>query len=421
MRGLDVFATLLAIAGVAFAVEAWLAGSLFRYVLAGLVGGALLCVPLLSIALLRDRARRVFRLVLFALAPLLALLLLVEIGIRVLGPTDEGKEVLVADARLGHVNLPGVGGMDSWGFRNAAVPERVDALFVGDSQTWGFFLDREEAFPTLFGESTGLSTYQMSNGAYGPVHYRELLRRGLELRPQLVVVGFYFGNDLWDAAAGAGLVSGADVRDPKRTYEPPHNPEIEEGEAAPNWIMACADHAQRSSRLLGWAGEVVKSRLRGSAMLDDQPGAVPFDGGAVSTLLLPEYRRAALDLGSSSIADGLRIAEQCLRDIAARCRDAGAHCVLLAIPTKEYCYAEWQRREGAPLPELAGLHAAESAVRERVFAAAAAAELEVVDLAPVCIAALAAGEPIWAGNGDGHLMRGGHAAAAAALAEIWPR
>ncbi len=280
MRALDVSAILLAALGATLGIEAWFAGSLFRYVLAGLVAGGLLCVPLLSILVLRDRARRCWRRALFALVPLVALLVLVEIGIRVFGPPDEGKEVLVEDARLGHVNQPFTGGMDEWGFRNAHVPEQVDVLFVGDSQTWGFFLERDEAFPAVFAQRTGLSTYQMSNGAYGPVHYRELLRRGIQLKPKLVVVGFYFGNDLWDATAGAGLVSAEDVRDPKRTYEPPRNPEVDEGDAVPNWIMGCADFVQRHSRLAGWVGEVVKSRLRGSSMLDAQPGAVPFDGGA---------------------------------------------------------------------------------------------------------------------------------------------
>ncbi len=57
MRGLDLIAFLLAALGVTLGIEAWFAGSLFRYVLAGLVGGGALCVPLLSIVLLRERAR----------------------------------------------------------------------------------------------------------------------------------------------------------------------------------------------------------------------------------------------------------------------------------------------------------------------------------------------------------------------------
>lgn len=419
MRGLNLFAGLLALLGVTLGVEAWLAGSLFRYQLAGYVAGTALALPAVSILLLRERGRRLWRTVLFAAVPLIALLVLAEIGMRVFARTPPPPERLVTDDRLGHVLVPGSGGSDAWGFRNDEVPAGVDALFVGDSQTWGFFLEREQAFPALFAQNTGLSSYQMANGSYGPVHYRELLRRGLELKPRLVVVGFYFGNDLFDAAVSAGLDGGEDLRAKNRDYPKPHNPEVD-GATAPNWTMAFVDWIQTASRLIGWAGEVVKSRLRGgSSLLDDQPGAIRMGEGEVATMLLPDYRTPPLDLTNQLIADGMRITECVVGDIARDCRRADARCLLLSIPTKEYCYAEWARQSGAPREELAGIHAAETEVRARLFAAVAAAELELVDLAPICIEALAAGKPMWANNGDGHIMVNGHLAAARAIERIW--
>ncbi|MCA8952605.1 MAG: hypothetical protein KDE27_24040 [Planctomycetes bacterium] len=420
MRGTDLLALLLAALGLALGVEAWLAGSLFRYVLAGIAVGAVLCVPLLSILLLRDRARRFWRLTSFALVPVALLLLCAEIGIRFAGPVYAAPARIVSDEDLGHAVLPGTGETDAWGFRNERVPERADALFVGDSQTWGFFLEREQSFPAQFGELTGLSTYQMANGGYGPVRYRELVRRGLALQPKLVVVGFYFGNDLWDACSGAGLPNAEDLRDPKRSYGPPRPPEAAE-EHAPNWVMGGLDWLQQSSRLVGLAGETVKARLRGTAsVLDAQPGAIAVTEGNVGTLLLPKYREPALDLRNKTLADALRVSEQCLQDIGSDCAKAGCKAVLLAIPTKEYCYAEWLKAHGRAMPELEELRSRETAVRARVFAAAKAGGLELVDLAPICIAALQADTPIWAGNGDGHLNANGHRAAAQAIAGIWP-
>ncbi|MCA8965684.1 MAG: hypothetical protein KDC48_12440 [Planctomycetes bacterium] len=419
MRRIDLVAVLLAGLGVALAAQAWFAGSLFRYVLAGAVAGGGLCLPLLVILVLRDRGRRLLRRITLALLPLLAVLVVLEIGLRVFGRAVPPPAVLVADARLGHVVQPGTGESDAWGFRNAAVPERADALFIGDSQSWGFFVEREQAYPAVFAAQTGMACYQMANGGYGPVRYRELVRRGLQLRPKLVVVGFYFGNDLWDAYDGAGLVGAEDLRDPRRKYEAPRPPEPG-GKASPNWTMASVDLLLERSRLIGWIGDTVKAPLRGQAsLLDAQAGAVPFTEAPVATMLLPDYRRPALDLGNEGIADSLRIAEKCLRDIAADCRAAGARCLLLAIPTKEYCYAEWLRGRGAAMSVLAGLYDAETAVRNRLLASAAAAQLELVDLAPTCIDALAAGTPIWAGNGDGHLMVNGHRAAAQAIAAAW--
>lgn len=419
MRRLDLFATLVAVFGAALAIEAWIAGSVFRYVLAGMVAGSLLCLPLLSIALLRERARRFWRLVLFGLAPLLAALLLVELGLRLFGEAQQPPARMIEDERLGHIMEPGTGGTDAWGFRNASVPDQVDALFVGDSQTWGFFLDQSQSFAALFAKQTGLSSYQMAHGDYGPVRYRELVRRGLALKPRLVIVGFYFGNDLWDAYAGAALVSAEDVRDPKRSYNPPRMPELD-GRVSPNWTMAIVDQVQSESRLCGWAGEVIKSQLRGSAsMLDAQPGAVRFTEEPVATMLLPDYRRPALDISSTGLRDSLRISQRCLADIAKDCKAADARCILLAIPTKEYCYAQWLRERGTPMPELIEVHIAENALRSEIFATAAEHQLELLDLAPVCIAALAAGTPIWAANADGHLMANGHLATAQAIAAAW--
>jgi len=119
------------------------------------------------------------------------------------------------------------------------------------------------------------------------------------------------------------------------------------------------------------------------------------------------------------VRDGLRISAQCLQDIATGCREAGARCVLLAIPTKEFCYAEWQRSIGKPLLALAALHAAETTVRTGLFDAARAAGCELVDLAPACVTALGEGRAPWPPNGDGHLNALGHELAARLLAQQW--
>lgn len=419
---IDLLAGMAALVGAALAMEAWLAGSLLRYIAAGLLFGAALAVPGLTILLLRDRARRFWRHVLFALVPVVFLLLLGELVVRVFGPPALAPEVLVADARLGHVLQPGTGEADGWGFRNERVPERVDALFVGDSQTYGFFVARDEAFPAVFAQATGAAAYQMAQGSYGPVRYRELVRRGLALHPRLVVVAVYFGNDLFDATAGAALEGAEDLRAAGRSYPRPQGI-TSAGDTSPNWTMALVDGLQQHSRLLGAAGEALRSRLRGStSLLDAQPGAVPFVDAAVGTILLPEYRRPVLDLDDPTIADGMRISERCLLDIGAACRAAKATCLVLTIPTKEYVYAEWRRRAGQAMPALAGLHAAETAARARLFRALAGdANLRQADLTEACIAELAAGHPLWAGNGDGHLMQAGHRLAAALVAAEWAK
>lgn len=409
-----VVALALAAVGTFLAVDAWRAGSLFRYVLVGLVAGGALCVPLLTLCVWRARARRFWRRVVFALVPVTVLLALGELCVRLFGPPSQPPALLCPDARLGHVIAPLTGGTDANGFRNAARPERCDVLFVGDSQTWGFGVDIDEAFPQRFAALTGAVCYQMADGSYGPVQYRELVRRGLALSPRRVLVAFYFGNDLVDAADYAGLDGAEDVRTPDRTYRVRRNPEFD-GPNAPNCTMAAVDRVLAASRLLDAAANVVKSRLRGG-VLDRDPGSVPFADPTAPTILTPAYRLQALDTERPLVRDGAMVTARCFDAIAALCRDAGAECVLLAIPTKEYCYATWR---GDEVPELAALRRAEDAARAAVFAAAVRAGLRVVDLNGPLLDSLRSGAPPWRRGGDGHLGRGGHEVAAHTLARLW--
>jgi hypothetical protein len=416
-RWSDLGAVAAALLGAALAVEGHCAGSLFRYQLAGYAAGTLLALPLLTLLLWREAARRTWRRLWFAALPLTALLLLAEFGLRLLGPAHLAPEILREDPRLGHALVPGVGTADANGFRNPTALLHAEVLCVGDSQTWGFHVGRDAAYPARLGSALQAPVYQMALGGYGPVQYRELVRQGLALQPRLVVIGFYFGNDLLDAVDYAGLPGAADLRAPGQPYPPPRSPELD-GRRSPNTTMALVDALLDHSRLLGSAANVVKSRLQGGR-LDAQPGAVPFDAVAPHTILLPGYRLPTVDPNRPHVQDGLRITGQCLRDIAAACRTAGARCVMLAIPTKEYVYAEWRHRAGGELPDLAALRAAEAHTRSAVFAAAAAAGVDVLDLAPGCQSALAAGTAPWPANGDGHLDTTGHQLAADLLAAWW--
>lgn len=409
----------LAATGITLLVQAVLAGSLLRYRLVGVVVGALCCLPLLTLLLCGARARRFWRRVLFASLPLLALLLLAEVALRLFGGAVEPDERPRPHPRLGHVLEPGSGGTDARGWRNAAVPDRADVLFVGDSQTWGFFQPRDGAFPQRFAAASGAGAYQMALGSYGPVQYRELVRLGIALRPRAVVVGLYFGNDLVDAVDYAALEGAEDLRAEGRTYRL-RPPPAASGPAAPNWAVAAFEGAERGSRALAWVLARFRGLLRARAgLLDQEPGAVAFADDRVGTLWLPDYRRPALDPVRDDVREGLRIWGVALHDMAAICRSHGAECVVLAIPTKEYTYQRWLRGRGDPAPALQALAAAEDAVRTEALRAAAAAGCTVIDLAEPLARALAQGEPVWSGSGDGHLSAAGHRLAAAELARWW--
>lgn len=126
------------------------------------------------------------------------------------------------DPLLGHVQRPGYRGnfvhpeyereayvTNTDGFRDREWPEQkaaaeVRVLCLGDSTMVGFGVLREEAIPArLEGELAEIPGLRVLNGAtagYGPRRTRFLLERLLaRTKPDLVVVGFYDGNDLEEA------------------------------------------------------------------------------------------------------------------------------------------------------------------------------------------------------------------------------
>lgn len=406
---------MLAVAGAWFAVDAWSSGSLWRYRLAGYVVAGVAAMPLLSLVLFAGRAVRAWRKAGFAMVPLLALLMLLELLVRLFGAAVPSPMRLVRDERLGHVAEPHTGGTDDLGFRNPAVPPRCDVLVVGDSQTWGFGVAYDETFTARLGAATGAATYQMANGSYGPVQYVELVRRGLAMRPKLVVVALYFGNDLVDAADFTGLVGAEALR--TQGVAPRLRDELgAPPDRAPNLTMATVDWLLAQSRVLTAAAGSVKAHLRGG-MLDDQPGAVRFDDARIPTVLLPGYRLPIVDPQRDGVHDGIAVTGRCLAAIAGAVRGADADGCVLLIPTKELAYAEWRGEPLGGLAALAPLRDAERAARRQVIEAAAAAGIEVLDVLPALVAAMARGERVWRRGGDGHLTAAGHEVAALLLAE----
>jgi lysophospholipase L1-like esterase len=102
---------------------------------------------------------------------------------------------------------------DGYGFRNAwPWPEKVDIVTVGDSVTFGYGVEDDQAWPALLAKA--LPHDRLINlgliGA-GPQQYLRVYETfGTKLHPKLLLVGFFAPNDFWDAKAFDGwLKSGA--------------------------------------------------------------------------------------------------------------------------------------------------------------------------------------------------------------------
>ena len=148
------------------------------------------------------RLIRIYR-VLLTLVTFLVSLAIAEGVLRLVEKSQLGdraiQDKLINDPILGLKLPPHTLGHDANGFRNDSVSQQADVVVLGDSQTWGVNAERKDAWPQQLSKLSGLSAYNMGMGGFGPVQYKAVLPQALRLSPKIIVVGFYFGNDIYDA------------------------------------------------------------------------------------------------------------------------------------------------------------------------------------------------------------------------------
>jgi hypothetical protein len=116
---------------------------------------------------------------------------------------------------IGHLHTPNSTGIlwgsdfkathhtDNYGFRNRwPWPAQAEIVAVGDSLTFGYGVEDDEAWPAIIAQA--LPQLRLVNlGLIGasPEQYRRVYETfGIPLRPKVLLVGLFVGNDFWDAA-----------------------------------------------------------------------------------------------------------------------------------------------------------------------------------------------------------------------------
>ncbi len=278
---------------------------------------------------------------------------------------------------------------DLLGFRNTAVPNRIDVLAVGDSQTWG---DNASVTNTWPGHLSRLlqgrhaSVYNASLGGWGAVQYLEIVQRMRVFKPKIIVIAFYTGNDPLDSYAMAyASERWADLRpaDLPKKVDPPH-----------------VNYPPKKSEL--WSVEC-------------------NDG--VKTTFTP-HGRYACNRDHPATDAGWVIMENVARRIAAVAKDAGIVPIFTIIPTKELAF--YPRVQSEHLEEDKTYHALVVAEKERIdkFAALLGklpSATYVDALTPLQRAVSEGTELIYPQSQNGHPMAAGYKVIAeAAAVEIKP-
>jgi lysophospholipase L1-like esterase len=343
-----------------------------------------------------------------------------------LDPVDYLKPPLVDDDVLGHRIEPGSGGHDEWGFRNKNVPESCDIVAIGDSQTYGIGAASTDAWPATLAELTGRTTYNLSLGGYGPVHYLHLLEeKGLGLSPTLVIVGLYYGNDLHEAFGA--------------TYHIDHWKWLRTPEMSARQDSVRAARAERPQprrkRAGGWRGGVLSVRewfsrrsvvyravfevsplgrvlrISQTRFVPDEDATILDDPeSGIRTAFALAHRREGIDLSQPTVREGVRIAQEVFRRMHDTATSNGAEFVVAILPSKPLVYARYiEHNETLDRHELIdAILADERRIDAMMKASFDEHGIRYIDTLPALQEAVA-GEPLYPANANSHPNKNGYA------------
>lgn len=217
---------------------------------------------------------------------------------------------------------------DANGYRNAAVPEQAEIVALGDSNTWGASVGRRDSWPSVLARTTGLKVYNMSMGGWGPVEFAAALPEALALRPRLVIVALYLGNDIYNAYASFARQTPG-VAFVKDSLPLPK-------EVAADWIADVAEEEAKDNGMIyqdAWTPQRYEARAR---TLPEHLRLLHV--GSVLLNIHPIYRLYGVNLDEPRIAFGLAVTKQILTQMKDTATQEKARLAVAILPSKEFVY-----------------------------------------------------------------------------------
>jgi hypothetical protein len=269
----------------------------------------------------------------------------------------------------------------------------------------------------------------MGVGGYGPVQYWMLTDEALRFAPKVIVVGLYFGNDLYDAYALAytneryAELRSKQISDQIKVDTIKSRSQVlldEEksfhnnyGRSSPSgWSFWLREHSA-VGRLLNrnglWPGATDIDYEIDKAWANTYPehGSVCEDSD-LRTVLTPTYRLTALDFDDPRIGEGLNITKETLGKIQQKVEGHSAQLLVLLIPTKETVYADLMQSAGRLNGNYARLVEMESRARNEVASWCAEKHIKCTDALPDLRGALARRERIYPSTTESHPNAAGY-------------
>ena len=374
------------------------------------------------------------------LASFLFSLVLAEGALRLVekfGVGDKaGVNQLIKDPVLGLKIAPNTFDHDANGFRNDTVPQHVEIVAVGDSQTWGVNADREGAWPQQLSKISGHSVYNMGLSGSGPVQYHVLTSQALRLSPKLIVVGLYLGNDLYNAYEMAyqnelyRSLRNSNAPDDLRVdtiaprYEAirsellQYNSVFERSAGWGFWLRGHSAIGRLLNRTGWWPGstDVYYEIHKSWALAHPDHGSVCEERG-VQTIFSTASRLMGQDLDEPRIAEGLRITKDLLALMKTEVETRQVKLMVVLIPTKEMVYATTRSETMGHDQNYQKLFRMETRTRSEIIATCREKHIECVDALPDLSRALGRGEQIYPTTTESHPTTRGYSIIAATVGE----
>jgi hypothetical protein len=285
-------------------------------------------------------------------------------------------------------------GDPSVGFRDSGPVTPAYAIAVGDSFTWGTYVEAAQTWPEQLQAELNAPVINLGVLGYGPIQYQIVTEKyGLPLRPEIILWGVFTGND---------FVNATEYSDWINKGKPDTG--LTEPEAGP-----LSDFLSRHSRLV----ELVKFALRKGIYYQRSASsevvAIAARGGPDWTFY-PDVVERQADSRRADVSEGWDLTRQALLKTESEVKAAGAQFVVVIIPPKELVYWDVLRKR------LADPTAYNLAEPIRMLVTLCQAEnLLCLDLTPTFIDHTRAGEELYFRQ-DAHLNAAGHRLAAELIA-----
>jgi len=256
-------------------------------------------------------------------------------------PVDFLKPKTVSDEVLRYRIEPNSGAHDSWGFRNKSVPDTADIVAIGDSHTYGISSTAANSWPDTLQSITNKGVYNLSLGGYGPAEYLYLMEeKALKLAPELIIVGFYLGNDLKDSLTAVYTVPiWEDLRNVgiAPTIEDKKNDKETNTDTIGDWL---AGHSVLyrivSSSFIGDSLRQKRRINKGEDVL-----MLEVEENGINTGFTPERRLKGLALRNPEVREGLRLTLEFLNKMNSLAQQENIDFLVVIIPTKESVFSEF--------------------------------------------------------------------------------